>query len=165
LGKHAPFFLLLFVVACTHSKHPVSSSAYNFSFADVEGTVPMTFFTAGTDIKPSNRRPPHNRLKLFVGLEHHETCPLVTPVSSLWNGSSRSHLEALDRCIPDQSVHDADLIQGINGLPSNLDEMDEFVGASAEDCLSAANTPPRFSSPCQSDKPSKAKSSAAFDLF
>jgi hypothetical protein len=135
-----------------------------FTVADVEGTVPMTFFTSGTDIKPSNRRPQHNRLKLFRELERQETCPRAAP-ASLWDGSSRSHLEALDRRIPDHSAHDTDLIGVSEGSPSILDDIEEFVGNSAEDCMSAANTPPRFSSPCLVDKPSKTKVSSAFDLF
>jgi hypothetical protein len=101
---------------------------------------------------------------LFRNLERNETSP-DTSFASLWNGSSRSHLESLDRRIPDLSACDADLVQGSEGPSSISDDMDEFVAASAEDCMSAANTPPRFSSPCVSDMPSKTKSSTAFDLF
>ena len=144
-----------------------SSSINNSNPADVEGTVPISFFTAGTDLKASNKRSPHNRLKLFKGLENHETCPFLTAgVSPLWHGSSRSHLEAIDSGIPEDSAPDADLVQDSDGL-SNLDDIDEFVSASAEDNMSAANTPPRFSSPCVNDMPTKTKgaAAAAFDLF
>ena len=125
----------------------------------------MSFFTAGTELKASNKRSPHSRLELFRQLQNHETCPFPTSgVSSLWNGSSTLHLEALDSRIPDDSVPDADLMQGSVGL-SNLDDIDEFVSASVEDAMSAANTPPRFSSPCVNDMPTQTKRSAAFDLF
>ena len=125
----------------------------------------MSFFTAGTELKASNKRSPHSRLELFRKLENHETCPFLTAgVSSLWNGSSTLHLEALDSRIPDDSAPDADLMQSSIGL-SNLDDIDEFVPASVEDTMSAANTPPRFSSPCVNEMPTQTKRSAAFDLF
>jgi hypothetical protein len=131
--------------------------------SEVEGTVPMAFFTNGTDIKlPSNKRTLQTRLPMFRKLENHKNSPFVPAASSIWNGSSRSQLEALDSCVPDDSAPDADLIQGSESI-SNLEDLDEFV--SVEDSLSAANTPPRFSSPIVNDKPSKTKGSAAFDLF
>jgi hypothetical protein len=130
--------------------------------SEVEGTVPMSFFTAGTDIKLPNKRTPQNRLTLFKKLENHGNSPFVPVASSIWNGSSRSQLEALDSSVPDDSAPDADLMQGSESI-SNVEDMDEFV--SVEDSLSAANTPPRFSSPSVNDKSPKTKGSAAFDLF
>ncbi len=85
--------------------------------------------------------------------------------SSLWNGSSRSHLEDLDSRFPDDdSASDADLMRASDGSP-NLDDSDDLVSGSVEDVMSAANTPPRFSSPSVNDVLAKTKGSAAFDLF
>jgi hypothetical protein len=142
----------------------IKSSIYNFLSADVEGTVPMSFFTSGTDLKLSNKRLPYNRLKLFREIESHNFCPSVMPASSLWNGSSRSHLEDLDSRFPDDSASDADLMRASDGSP-NFDESDDLVSGSVEDVMSAANTPPRFSSPSVNDVLTKTKGSAAFDLF
>jgi hypothetical protein len=124
----------------------------------------MSFFTAGTDIKLSNKRSPKNRLNLFREIENHNFCPFITGASSLWNGSSRSHLEDLDSRFPDDSASDADLMRGSDASP-NLDDSDDLVSGSVEDVMSAANTPPRFSSPSVNDVLTKTKGSAAFDLF
>ena len=132
--------------------------------AEVEDTVPMSFFIAGTDIKPSTtRRPPYNRLQLFTELENHER---RLGTASIWNGSSRMHLETLDSCLPDASAPDSDLVRGGSfDCFSNLEDIDDFVPASVEDAMSAANTPPRFSSPSLHDHANKKKESDAVDLF
>ena len=125
--------------------------------------MPISFFITGTDAKPSKRRPPHNRLQLFRELENHER---RLNTSSIWNGSSQIHLETLDSCLPDDTAPDADLLRGgCAECFSNLEDIDEFIPASVEDAMSAANTPPRFSSPSLNEPTPKKKESRAFDLF
>jgi hypothetical protein len=101
----------------------------------------MSFFTIGMDTKPASSRLPRSRLKLFTQLEH-QGAHSQQGDSSLWNGSSRMHLEALDSHIPDDSVSDADLLSGQEA--PNIDDMDELVPSSFEESMSAANTLPDF---------------------